>query len=93
MTEDWRSKNLETVPYLRGQTFVRKAYTAPRPDWDHDHCAVCWVKLMEPKVSSDDIIHEGYAVTAEYQRGADYVWICPDCFEAGKGQMNWRDVT
>ena len=93
MAEDWRSKNLDTVQRLRGQHFIRKPYSAYRPDWDHDHCAVCWVKLMEPNVSGEGIIHEGYAVTADYPHGADYEWICPDCFELGKDQMNWRDVT
>jgi len=48
---------------------------------------------MEPSVSGEGIIHEGYAVTADYPHGADYEWICPDCFELGKDQMNWRDVT
>ena len=44
-------------------------------------------------MSGVDIIHEGYAVTSDYERGAEYEWVCPDCFELAKDEMNWRDVT
>lgn len=23
-----------------GTEFIRRAYSAPRPDWDHDHCTI-----------------------------------------------------
>jgi hypothetical protein len=92
MADDWRVQQLETIQYLRGQSFVRKAYTAYRPDWDHDHCAVCWTKIAEPRVEAD-ALHEGYAVTADYENGADYEWVCADCFEFGKAEMEWSDVT
>jgi hypothetical protein len=26
---------------------VRRPYRAPRPRWDHDHCAVCWTTFAE----------------------------------------------
>ena len=32
MTKDWRLQHLETQPYLRGVSFVRKPYRAPRLD-------------------------------------------------------------
>ena len=47
VVDQWRSEMLETLPYLRGQSFVRKPYKAYGPDWEHDHCAVCCAKLME----------------------------------------------
>ena len=37
--------------------------------------------------------HEGFAVTAEYELGADYEWICAGCFDFAKEAMGWRDVT
>ena len=92
MPEDWRTEQLETIPYLRGQSFIRKPYTAYRPDWDHDHCAVCWTKLAESHVEAE-AEHEGFAVTAEYELGADYEWICAGCFDFAKEAMGWRDVT
>lgn len=91
MSDDWREDVLRTLPYLRGQRFVRKAYTAYRPDWDHDHCAVCSTKLAE--LEGVDVVHEGYAITDEYRKGADYEWVCPECFESSKDTMNWVDVT
>ena len=93
MSMDWRLKNLDMIKHLRGQSFVRKAYTEYRPGWDHDHCALCWAKLAEPGMAGDSIIHEGYAVTSDYEKGADYVWVCPECFALARAEMSWRDVT
>jgi len=93
VSKDWRLEHLEQQDYLRGVTFVRKVYRAYRPGWDHDHCAGCWRKLVEPGVAASDAIHEGYATTAAYDHGADYDWICPDCFAAFAIDMEWRDAT
>ena len=93
MADDWRTEVLETIPYLRGQCFVRKPYKAYRPDWEHDHCAVCGVKIAEPNVAGDDVIHEGFATTSEYERGEDYEWVCAECFVASKEAMRWTDGT
>ena len=93
MAEDWRRDVLETLPYLRGQSFARKPYKAYRADWEHDHCAVCGVKLMEPGVDGEDIKHEGYAITSEYQHGGDYEWVCAECFAASQDVMDWKDAT
>lgn len=93
MAEDWRAELLETIPELRGQSFVRKRYTEYRPGWDHDHCAVCGVKFAEYDIEGEAVLHEGYAITAEYRHGADYEWVCPECFDASKDRMGWRDVT
>ena len=92
MTKDWRLQNLESQP-LRGVRWVRKVYRVRRPDWTHDHCVGCWAKLMEPGVEGDDIIHEGYATTEDYTRGADYDWVCPSCYELFRDDMEWVDVT
>ena len=93
MADEWRNEMLDTVPHLRGQSFVRKPYKAYRPGWEHDHCAVCCVTLAEANVEGDGIIHEGYATTAEYQFGEDYEWVCAECFAASKNAMGWRDAT
>jgi hypothetical protein len=93
MSDDWRTELLETIPYLRGQSFVRKPYTKYRPGWDHDHCAVCSVKFAEYDIEGEEVLHDGYAITAEYSKGADYEWVCAKCFEASKEPMKWTDVT
>jgi hypothetical protein len=93
MANDWPREMLETVPYLRGQKFVRKDYKHPRPSWDHDHCAVCGQTLVEPDRKASNVTHEGYASTSEYQHGEDYEWICVACFIAFKEDMGWQDAT
>lgn len=93
MTKDWRLERLEDEDALRGVSFVRKVYRAYRPGWEHDHCIACWQTLAEPSLGVEDAIHEGYATTDEYFRGADYEWVCPDRFRAFAGEMGWRDLT
>ena len=93
MSEDWRADVLATLPYLRAQSFVRKNYTQYSPEWDHDHCAVCTIRFAEFDVEGEEVLHEGYAITADYDKGADYEWICPECFDASKNRMDWKDVT
>ncbi len=93
MSDQWRAEMLETLPYLRAQSFVRKAYKAYRLDWEHDHCAVCGVKLIEPGARADGTIQEGYATTSEYRHGEDYEWVCADCFSASKDLMGWIDAS
>ena len=93
MEDAWPREMLETVPYLRGQSFVRKAYSAYRSGWDHDHCAVCGATLTEPSMKGPDHVHQGYAITAEYEHGENYAWLCDGCFTAFKNEMDWKDVT
>lgn len=93
MSKDWRLERLESQEYLRGVSFARKMYRAYRPEWEHDHCAACWQKLVELGGTAEGAVHEGYATTAEYDRGAEYEWVCVPCFEAFAHEMDWRDVT
>jgi hypothetical protein len=78
---------------LRGVDLERKPYRPYRADWDHDHCAACSAKLMEPGTAVEGVQHEGYATTASYVRGAEYQWVCVECFELFASEMGWRDVT
>jgi hypothetical protein len=92
MTDDWRLENLKMAPRLRRLIFLKKPYAAYRPGWDHDHCAACNKTLAEPGIDGADIVHEGYATTANYEKGADYEWICVECFRDFKDFMGWREV-
>lgn len=78
---------------MRGAHLIRKAYQAPSKAWDHDHCTGCWAKFMEPPTTGEGIVHEGYATTAEYVRGADYEWVCTKCFEEFSAIMGWIDAS
>jgi hypothetical protein len=93
MEKDRRLEHLETQPELRGVQFVRKHYRAYRPGWDHDHCVGCWATLAEPGSTEPDALHEGYATTERYFRGAEYEWVCPECFSLFAPEMGWSDVT
>jgi phage terminase large subunit-like protein len=77
---DWRLTNQEQ--YLKGSTLRFGAYRQPRADWDHDHCAFCWAKFMEPPAA--DTLREGYSTLDER------TWICPRCFEDFKAMFAWR---
>jgi hypothetical protein len=89
---DWREGSLDMVEHFRGVAFRRKAYSAYRPGWDHDHCALCGVKFMERSAGVPDTHHEGYATTENWIRGADYDWFCIDCFEFCRGRLGLVDV-
>jgi hypothetical protein len=93
MLEDWRLENLKMLPRLRGVGWVKKPYTAYRPGWDHDHCAACNKTLAEPGIEGADVVHEGHAIAADYEKGADYYWVCAECFRDFKDEMRWREVT
>ena len=57
-------------------------------DWDHSHCAGCMTKFS--LYDDGESLREGYAVTADYKLGEDYEWVCPDCFEALKDNLDWK---
>ena len=93
MEQDWRAKHLETQPYLRGVRFQRKQYRPPRPDWDHDHCVACWAKFAEIPEGDEPVQHDGYTTCADYQHGAEYDWVCPQCFADFKELMHWKEAS
>ncbi len=40
-----------------------------------------------------DVVHEGYATTTDFVRGAEYDWVCVPCFELFCEVMGWKDVS
>ena len=84
---DWRAENAKG---LRGLTLRRKKYRKRSERWDHDHCAACWAKFAE--FDGPDIQHEGYATCEDYKFGADYDWVCIQCFSDLKHEMGWTEV-
>ena len=53
--EDYRLEDEEDWMY--GAKLERWPFTAPTPDWDHEHCVLCWAKFMEPPHT--DVEHGG----------------------------------
>jgi len=74
---DWRLQGQEE--YLAGAVLTKKAYQAPRPDWDHDHCSFCWTKFSE----MPDDLRIGYATQD------DYYWVCERCFIDFRERFQW----
>lgn len=91
---DWRRMGQES--FLRpGTRFVLKRYRAYSETWEHDHCAMCTVKFMDPSSAAamaspmSDVAVEGYATTSEFERGADYEWVCCNCFADFGEEFGW----
>jgi hypothetical protein len=84
---DWRLVNAR---HLQGVAFRWKRYSQRTTRADHDHCASCMVKFAA--YQADTVLNEGYAVTADYEHGEGYEWICLDCFQALNEQLQWRCV-
>jgi hypothetical protein len=85
--KDWRIDNCKPI---MGFKLRRKKYSAPRKDWDHDHCIACWAKFAD--FDGPGILHEGYATTSESKWGEDYHWVCPTCFIELHDVMHWVEV-
>ncbi len=93
MSGDWRLTN--QASYLTGAALVHKPYKAYREGWDHDHCEFCWVKFMdaddlESQPKQEDVRTVGYTTTEDHRNGADYHWICADCFADFAQAFGWR---
>jgi hypothetical protein len=92
---DWRLENLLCTHDLRGAELVFKAYRKGSIAWDHDHCAGCLAKFVEPADSWEGavVLHEGYTVACAYSLGAEYEWICPGCFGEFRDLMEFVVVS
>jgi hypothetical protein len=84
--EQWR---LDMGEAWRGVRFERKVYRRWNDSWDHDHCLLCGRTLAEAEEGYADAQHEGYATTEDYVHGAEYSWLCVDCFEDAHEALEW----
>jgi hypothetical protein len=83
--DDWRLTG--QAKYLQGAALTWKAYHAPRETWDHDHCSFCWATFSDKEPGA---LTAGYATMAEHEHGADYHWVCKQCFEDFNDLFAWR---
>jgi hypothetical protein len=86
-SDDWRLLNAER--HLKGAAFRWKLYRQRTTCTDHDHCAGCMHKFADHVTGA---LTKGYAVTADYRHGEDYEWVCEDCFQALREQLEWRSA-
>jgi hypothetical protein len=82
--DDWR---IDFAKGLKGYSFRWKRYYRWSEEWDHDHCAACAATF-----ALGYGLEEGFAVTEEYPHGADYDWVCKECFDDLREIMGWRVV-
>lgn len=75
---------------IPGTRFTWKPYRSLRADWDHDHCAMCQDKFVEPGNSAHAApsvgaesgpLTSGYATTSLFARGENDEWVCASCYE------------
>ena len=90
LDEDWRLEILSSRPHLRGAAFLFRPYQRYSPDWDHDHCAACFIKLTEPGIGDVNVVHSGYAIAEMPGHRAGYWWVCTLCFDDLSDTMEWR---
>lgn len=90
MAHEGNEWKIDVGKRLKGQALRLKRYAQPSASWDHDHCVTCWAKFAER--DGPDILHEGYATTDSYDKGADYAWVCPQCFDELKDDLGWTAV-
>ena len=91
--DDWRIDLLNTCKHLKGVGLRFKAWRAPRPGWDHDHCSVCTAKIRDKADLAQGEYPDGYATCADFKRGADHDWVCVECFHDFKDRMGWYETT
>jgi hypothetical protein len=97
---DWRLTGQES--YLQAAELAWTRYRARSETWEHEHCAFCWAKFMDPDFSEahrrhiaehPDVLTEGYTTTAQHEQGPEYHWICKPCFDDFAERFQWRVAT
>lgn len=62
---------------------------------DHDHCTICYEKAFSERYVDD--LREGWTTGGPRARQAgtprdEYYWVCPDCFEAFRDELEWTST-
>lgn len=74
--DDWRRTWQDSLP--KGAVFRCVAqYVPPRPDWDHEHCELCFEKIGAGGIPG------GYAAADGYR------WLCPVCWQDFHEEFDW----
>jgi hypothetical protein len=82
--KQWR---IDNAKHLKGVRLQFRRYRRWSESWDHDHCSGCWAKFAE--FDGPGIQHEGYATGDDYHLGAEYEWVCRECFEDLRNDLDW----
>ena len=91
---DWRLEQLLASDYLKAVRFQWLRYRTYRPGWDHDHCSGCFAKFAEEEDGSGEpVLRAGYTTCEDYPKGAEYHWVCPECWILAREPMGWTEVS
>lgn len=94
------SEALRRNPQLAGAELVWRRYSAPAPDWDHDHCVLCMTKIAE--IASEDVLDAAYTDDVPTITPSPHIdgmqsapvgtrtWVCPTCVSAYQHVFNWQ---
>ena len=95
--DDWRRRGQE--PFLQGARLTLKRYQALTAQWEHEHCAFCWHKFLDPSYAEShrraleqqpgEHSAEGYTTLKSDTVKAGEWWICKRCFEDFKVEFGW----
>ncbi len=98
--DDWRRRGQEQ--YLRRAQLTLKRYQALSAQWEHEHCAFCWHKFLDPSYSEthrrileeipDRHSAEGYTNLPRQDRPAGKWWVCKQCFDDFAAEFEWAVV-
>ena len=67
---------------IKDKNFKLKKWVAPNKDWSHDHCEVCGVTISNKEGAEN----EAYANEDKKD------WICKNCFNKYKDELNWIEI-
>jgi len=79
----------EDLPGLVDAKLAHRPYRTYSESWGHDHCEVCQRGFSEDHPGD---LQEGYTTTRDYKMGAEYCWVCDECFATHRDTMGWRVV-
>jgi hypothetical protein len=95
--DDWQRMGQEAT--LQGATLTWKNYQALTAEWEHEHCAFCFRKFLDPAYSDahrqvlkdqpDKHADAGYTTVGSDSVKAGAEWICQQCFEDFKDEFRW----
>ena len=77
-----QKKAIDDYAHLQNKSFLKVSSIQTKSDrWDHEHCQICWKKssVFNPVV--------GYYTLDKYY------WICKECFDEYKSELNLRTLT
>src|SRR5882757_1219191 len=98
--DDRRRRGQEDT--LQGATLTWKNYQVLTAEWEHEHCAFCFRKFLDPAYSDwsrqalkkepGKHADQGYTTVGSELVKAGAEWICQKCFADFKDDFRWNVI-